>query len=99
MRIDFPELHDGAFVEIKDPKKLTWKEQKNITKAFTNESMEAQMEVAERIALALIKSGYLLDDENRPVTFPLTDETVQNLPAMVVETVTTKFAELKNSKN
>jgi hypothetical protein len=95
MRIEFPELGDGYFVEIKDPNKLKWKEQKSLTQSFKEESLEASMEVAEKISIILIKSGHVCDEDNKPFTFPVTAESVGELPSQVIEEVAKKFAELK----
>lgn len=96
MKIEFSELHEGAHVELKHPKKLSWKEQKAITVAFKDEDISSQLDVAERLAIALIKKGYILDADDKPVEFPLTEETVGNVPAVVIEEVTKKFAEIKS---
>lgn len=95
IKLEFADLGDGQYVEIKDPKRLKWGEQKSIVSAFKDESVSAQLDVAERIAIALVKNGYLLDDENRPIAFPLTAETVGNVPAVVIEVVSKAFADAK----
>lgn len=99
MRIDFPELGDGQFVEIRDPKKLKWKEQKRISQALKDDSIDSQLDAAEKIALAVIKGGYLLDEDNRPISFPLNEQNILELPGVVIETVVSKFAELKGTND
>lgn len=101
IRIEFPDLGDGQFVEIRDPKYLKWKEQKEISKTFDEQDMEAQLSATEKLALALIRNGYILDEENKPFQFPLNENTIQDLPAIVIEEVAKKYAELKgvNQKN
>lgn len=102
MRIDFPQLGNGQFVEILDPKKMSWRAQKELTAAMKDESIAAQLEVAELIAVALIKKGYVLDAHDEPVTFPLTEESLVRVPAIVIEEVAKKFAEVRSeatSKN
>jgi hypothetical protein len=94
-KIELTEIHEGAWIELKDVKRLSWKAQKEITSALVDESISSNLDVAERLSIALIKGGYLLDDENRPISFPLTPETIGNVPALVVEKVASKFAELK----
>jgi hypothetical protein len=95
VRIDFPELGEGQFVEIRDPKYLKWKEQKEISKSFTEGDADAQLSSMEKLALALIKNGYILDEDNRPIQFPLNEQTIQDVPAVVIEAVILKFGELK----
>lgn len=102
MKIELHELGNGFHVDIKDPKRMSWKEQKQITASFKDESVSSQLDVAEQIAISLIKGGYLLDENDRPISFPLTAETVNDVPAVVIEKVASKFAELKaenTSKN
>jgi hypothetical protein len=91
MRIDFPQLGEGYFVEIKDPKKLKWKEKKEITKQYKEGDIPAQLDLSEYIAVVLIKSGYMLDEDKKPITFPLTADTVGDVPADVVEEVVKAF--------
>jgi hypothetical protein len=99
MRLEFKELGEGYFVEIKDPKKLKWKEQKAITAAFVDETLSSQLTVAERVAIALIKSGYMLDeDTNAPIQFPLNEESVGEVPSIVIEKVSAAFAESKTAE-
>lgn len=95
MKIEFLELHEGAHVEIKHPKLLSWKEQKSITTAYKEDDVSAQLDVAERLAIALIKKGYILDGDDKPVQFPLNADNVGDVPAIIIEAVTKKFAELK----
>lgn len=98
MRLEFPELGEGFFVEIKNPKLLKWKEQKSIAVAYKDDSMSSQFDVAERVAVALIKTGYVLNDEGKQVTFPLDLETVGDLPSTIIEEVAKKFGELKQAQ-
>lgn len=95
VRIHFPQLGEGQYIEMRDPKHLKWKEQKEISRLFKEDDTDSQLTATEKLALMLIKGGYILDEENRPVHFPLNEHTVQELPAMVIEEVVQKFAELK----
>lgn len=96
VRIDFPELGEGQYVEIREPKYLKWREEKEFSKLYKDGDMEAQLTATEKLALMLIKGGYILDEDNKPFQFPLDENTIQDLPGMVIEAVVQKFAELKN---
>lgn len=98
MRIDLSVLGEGQFVEIKDVNKMSWKQQKALTSAFKEDSIEAQLDVAELLAVSLVKGGYLLDVEDKPVSFPLTAESVGDVPASVVEKVAEAFAQAKSAQ-
>jgi hypothetical protein len=95
IRIELPELGDGFWVSIKHPNRLSWKEQKAITGAYGDGDVAAQLGVAERVAIAMIKEGYVLDDDNKPIQFPLTAETIDAVPAVVIEKATKAFADAK----
>lgn len=96
MRIDLHELGEGMYVILKDPKRLSWKEQKEIIAAMGDGNDPAkQMEGAEVLAIALIKSGFVLDEDNHQVVFPLTKETVGRVPAVVIEKVLDAYAKVK----
>jgi hypothetical protein len=96
MRIEFTEqLGDGQFVEIRDPRKMSWGQQKQITSALQDDTIYGQLETAERIAVAMVRSGYVLDADDKPVAFPLTAENVVGVPSVVIEEVAKKFAEIK----
>jgi hypothetical protein len=102
MKIELLELGEGQFVEIKNPKVLSWGQQKKITSAMKDDSMESQLDVAETLAITLVKGGYVLDENNQPIAFPLTAESMDLLPALVVEKVASAFAEARTeatSKN
>jgi hypothetical protein len=102
IRIDFPELGEGQFVEIKDPKFLPWGLQKEITGIIMDKKeASAQLDIAEKVTVALVKSGNILNEDGVPFTFPLTASMIPNVPAIVIEKVSQKFAELKspNRKN
>jgi hypothetical protein len=102
MKIELTELGEGQFVEIKNPKVLSWGQQKKITSAMKDESMASQLDVAEVLTLSLVKGGYVLDENNQPVAFPLTTESIEVLPALVIEKVAGAFAEARaeaTSKN
>jgi hypothetical protein len=96
MKIELTELGEGQFVEIKNPKVLSWGQQKKITGAMKDESMESQLEVAEVLTTTLVKGGYVLDENNQPIAFPLTAESIDLLPAMVIEKVAAAFADARS---
>jgi hypothetical protein len=99
IRVDIAELGENQYVEIRDPKFLSWGLQKQITSIVMSDAKtDAQLDVAEMVAVAIIKNGNVLDEDGDPVVFPLTEETVKNCPSVVIEVVTAKFTELKNMK-
>jgi hypothetical protein len=102
MKIELTELGEGQFVEIKSPKTLSWGTQKKITSAMKDDSLASQLDVAEVLTITLVKGGYVLDENNQPITFPLTAESVELLPAVVIEKVAGAFADARSeatSKN
>lgn len=102
MKIELTELGEGQFVEIKNPKVLSWGQQKKITSAMKDDTMASQLDVAEVLTLSLVKSGYVLDENNVPINFPITAENIESLPAIVIEKVASAFADARSeatSKN
>jgi hypothetical protein len=105
MRIELSMLGEGQYVEMKDPHRLKWAEQKSMAAALKDgdtADVGNGLEFAEKIALWMVKGGYLLDDDNKPIVFPLTAETVGEVPAIVIEEVAKSFAEARKeaaSKN
>lgn len=96
IKINLPDMGEGQYIELKDPKFLSWGVQKEITAlAIEEANTSAQLDVAEKIAIALIKTGFVLNEDGNQVVFPLTAETVKECPSPVIEAATTKFAELK----
>lgn len=95
MRIDFPELGEGQFVETKNLMAYKWKKQKAIASKTISDDISSQMNAAETLALDLIKGGYLLDEDDKPIQFPLTAETVGDVPAYVIQVVNIKFGEAR----
>ncbi|MED1202565.1 hypothetical protein [Heyndrickxia acidicola] len=95
MRIDFNGLGEGQYVELKSFNRLKWAEQKAISEEIKEGDVSSQLAVAEKIAIYLIKGGYLLDDDNKQIVFPLTEETVGEVPAEVIEAVVRDFSESK----
>jgi hypothetical protein len=67
-----------------------------------DDSMASQLDVAEVLTLSLVKGGYVLDENNQPIVFPLAADSIEQLPAIVIEKVAGAFAEARNevtSKN
>lgn len=96
MKIELTELGEGQFVEIKSPKTLSWGTQKKITSAMKDDSIASQLDVAEVLTITLVKGGYVLDENNQPIPFPLTVESVELLPAVVIEKVAEAFASARS---
>lgn len=102
MKIELTELGAGQFVEIKNPKVLSWGQQKKITSAMKDDSLASQLDVAEVLTTSLVIGGYVLDENDKPVAFPLTAESIEDLPAIVIEKVAGAFADARSeatSKN
>lgn len=102
MKIVLVELGEGQFIEIKNPKVLSWGQQKKITSAMKDDSLASQLDVAEILTMTLVKGGYVLDENNQPIAFPLTAESIELLPAIVIEKVAGAFADARSevtSKN
>lgn len=92
-KLYFPELGHNQFVELRDMKKFSWKRKKAIIQAFKDESVNSQLDSTEMVAMMMIKSGYILDEDNQPISFPLNEESVGNLPSVVIEEVVKHFGE------
>jgi len=98
IRVNIEALGADQFVEISDPKFLSWGLQKQITTiVLADVNTAAQLDVAEMVAIAIIKSGNIADEEGALLVFPLTEETVKTCPSVVIEAVTSKFSELKTA--
>lgn len=96
IRIDLPELGDGQFVEIRDPKFLAWGVQKEITAAIMDsKDASTQLDVAEKVTIALVKGGNVINEDGLAFSFPLNATSVREVPSLVIEKVSAKFAELK----
>lgn len=95
IRIEIEALGAGQYVEIRDPKFLPWGVQRDLASSLKGDSMDSQMEFAEKLAVKLIKGGNVLNEDGATVVFPLTSETVIDVPAVVIEAVGAKFAELR----
>jgi hypothetical protein len=98
IRIELTELGEGQYVEMKDPKFLSWGLQKEITGiVMDNKNASAQLDIAEKVTVALVTAGNLLNEDGVPFTFPLTTSMIPNVPALVIERVSAKFAEMKGT--
>jgi hypothetical protein len=98
IRIDLTEqLGAGQYVEIRDPRLLPWGTQKRLQQILKDESIESQLTLAENIAVELIRGGHVLDENHVPIAFPLNGNDMERVPAVVIETVVQKFAEIRKS--
>lgn len=95
MRIELPELGSGQWVEVKDPKRLPWGKQKQIAAVIKENDVATGLDATELLTIALVKSGYILDENDKPIEFPLTKETIAEVPSIVVEKVSVIYAESK----
>jgi hypothetical protein len=78
MKIELTELGEGQFVEIKNPKVLSWGQQKKITTAMKDDSLASQLDVAEVLTITLVKGGYVLDENDQPITHSLLRQNQSN---------------------
>jgi hypothetical protein len=92
MRIEFPELGHNQWIEIRDPKWMTWGEKKKFLEQGKDETIESQLNMADHIVLALVKNGHITNEHGQPIPFPLTKESLDQLPAIVVERISEEFA-------
>jgi hypothetical protein len=102
MRIELSELGDGFWIEVKDPKRLPWGKQKQIASVVKENDVATGLDATELLTIALVKSGYVLDENDKPIDFPLTTENIVDVPSLVVEKVSEIYAESKKevkSKN
>lgn len=98
MRIEFTdELGAGQYIEMRDPKKLSWGAQKEIVSALSADSSSGQMDVAEKLFLALARDGYVLDTDDAPVKFPISPDAVSSIPSLVVEKVANEYVKYRES--
>jgi len=80
IRVDIEALGDGQFVEIKEPKFLSWGLQKQITTIVLSDvSSSSQLDVAEMVAIAIIKSGNIEDEDGALLVLPIDGRDCQNL--------------------
>lgn len=89
------ELGVGQYVEIRDPKFLPWGVQKQLQTSLKDNSVEAQVDFAEKLAVALVKNGNVFDEDGNAIQFPLNTDSITKLPAVVVEAVALKFGEIR----
>lgn len=94
IKIDLSELGEGQYVEIKDPKIMPYGFQKQLQEKFKDESLEARLDGIEFMVLKLIKNGYVLDEDDNPIPFPITQESLLLLPMFVINTVVKKYGEI-----
>lgn len=102
MRIELPELGEGQWIEMRDPKRLSWGKQKEIASTVKQDVISTQLDATELLAIALVKSGYVLDEDDKPIDFPLTKETISFVPSIVIEKISAEYANSKTevkSKN
>lgn len=96
IKIDLADtLGEGQYVEIRNPKLLPWGEQRKLQSSLKDESIDSQVAFAEQLTVSLVKNGNVFDEENNPIQFPLNNDSVAKLPAVVVEAVAQKFAEVR----
>lgn len=102
MKIELSELGEGQWVEIRDPKRISWGKQKQIAATVKENEISTQLDATELLAIALVKAGYVLDEDDKPIAFPLTQEKIIDVPSVVIEKVAAAYAESKaevKSKN
>lgn len=96
IRIELTEqLGEGQYVEIRNPKTLPWGEQKKLQLSLKDQSMESQVAFAEQLAISLAKNGNVADENGNPIQFPLTGESLNDVPGAVLDAIALKFADIK----
>lgn len=96
MRIELNELGAGQHIELRDPKKLSWGAQKEIVNSM-DDTNSSNLDVAEKLFLALAKGGYLLDVDDKPVSFPVTSDVILLIPALAIERVTAEYSKTREN--
>jgi hypothetical protein len=96
IRIDFPELGEGQYVEMRNPRVLSYGSQRKLASLGDFEELQTRMAIAGALATVLIVGGNVLDMDGNAVVFPVTETTVDDLPGEVVAAVLTKYSELKS---
>lgn len=102
MRIELEELGSGQWIEIRDPKRLSWGRQKEIAATVKQDVVSTQLDATELLAIALVKSGYVLDEDDKPINFPLSKENIADVPSILIEKISAEYAASKaevKSKN
>lgn len=97
MRIDLPELGANQFVVMRDPNVLPWRVQRQLASYADKDDLDSKMQSAETLAVALLKDGNVLDWDGKRIPFPVTTETVGDLPAEVLVAVINKFGEMRGA--
>lgn len=95
MKIELSELGEGQWVEMRDPKRMSWGKQKEIAATVKEDEISTQLDATELLAIALVKAGYVLDEDDKPIAFPLTKETIANIPSIVIEKISGEYAKAK----
>lgn len=97
IRIDLTEkLGEGQYVDIFDPKDLPWAEQKKLQSTMKDNSIESQGEFAEYLAIILTTNGNVFDWKGNAMVFPMTKESIGNIPAIVIEEIVKKYVEVRS---
>ncbi|WP_407310514.1 hypothetical protein [Desulfosporosinus sp. SB140] len=94
IKIDLSELGEGQYVEIKDPKIMPYGFQKQLQEKFKNDSIDSIFGGTEFAVLKLIKNGYVLDEDDNPIPFPINAESLLLLPMLAINTVMLKYGEI-----
>lgn len=107
MRIDFPELGDGQYVVLRDPKRsLPWGVQRKIgllpkakdDKGKEDVSEEGKFMLAEILTMALVKEAVLLDPDGKPIPLPLTEKTIGDVASEVIAAVLGAFGDSRKGE-
>lgn len=103
MRIELHELGTDQYVEIHDPMApLPWKVQRKLGLLHRDKNGEptdeAKLDMAEILTVALVKVGNVLDRDNKPIPFPLTNDTVGDVPGELVMAVLNAFSVARGGK-
>jgi hypothetical protein len=95
MRIELDELGEGQWIEVKDPKRLPWGKQKQIATIVKEGDVATGLDATEILVMSLVKKGYVLDDDDKPIDFPLDVENISRVPSFIIEKISEIFSASK----
>jgi hypothetical protein len=85
MRIEFPEINPELWIELRDMKTLSWKERKTIQAVALKESELSGINMIEKYIISLATSGNILNSNNQPISFPLSQDGLEQIPGFIIE--------------
>jgi hypothetical protein len=99
VRIDLPELGEGHFLLMRNPKSLPWglsQKLAGLAQKAKEGDESANMSLASVLCTALVKGGLIYDWDGQPINLANLDEaTVEKFPTEAVVAVINKWGELQ----